>query len=100
RSAAGERAGGNVTLVADGGTGFGGISDVNIQTGGSGKGANGSVTVIAGGTVGLPNTAVSGVSIQALGGSGLPGSVNISAATSQGIITFNHLGLRVFGGLK
>ena len=95
------QSGGNVTLVAYGGSDTGGITGVNITSGGNGTGANGGVTLIAGGTIGPSNTAtaISGITIDASGGTGMPlPAINISAAQpmidaqSQGYLSFDSAG--------
>jgi hypothetical protein len=96
----GNQAGGGVTLIAYGG----GIRDVNITSGGAGTGANGGVTLIAGGRLGSTDTAISGIAVNASGGTGKP-PADVSLFAAQPIaggdgITFDAsgapLGGRVF----
>ncbi len=92
-STIGNNAGGNVTMVAYGGLGTGGIQNANIITGGSGTGANGNVTLCAGGTIGLGNTAIDNVRVQITGANSfVPGNVQFFAAAPLAFGFFTSTG--------
>lgn len=81
--------GGNVTLVAYGGTGkdAGTITlptSLTIESGGTGAGSNGNVTIIAGGETGNKSSIIMG-GVNATGGSG--GGGNIAIATANPAIS-------------
>jgi hypothetical protein len=90
----GDLPGGSVTLVAFGGVGTGGIRDAHIVSGGHGIGANGGVTLIAAGTLTSTNTAISGITVDASGGTGLPAAIGLFAAQPMaGTVRFDEHGL-------
>lgn len=94
RPTSSDQPGGSVTLIAYGGPNSGGISNVNILSGGSGIGANGGVTLVAGGTIGAKDLAISGISIDASGGTGVPlAAIKISAAKPTGAVRFDSSGV-------
>ena len=102
RSGAGDKNGGNVTLIAYPGLVSGkngGIEGVIIANGGSGKGQNGAVKIIAGGAIGATTTAIQNVRIDgSSGGASLVANpVEIFAAAPLGKPGFNTNGT-IFNG--